>query len=210
MYFFRILDSLKEDFPAVLKTVGTARFHNLVTDYLIKHPSKYWSLRNVGKALPLFLKKHHLSKTWPFLNELAEFEWALLDIFDAVDAPVLTRERLSTFPATQWEVLLLRIVPAFQILNSTWPVDQIRHGKIKSVPTLHAQKSHLIVWRRDLRVYYRLADPLEAALLKKMRYGCRFAEICALAAGISDTDQALTGIYNLLELWLKEGLLMAL
>ncbi|MGH7820183.1 MAG: HvfC/BufC family peptide modification chaperone, partial [Candidatus Binatia bacterium] len=31
MYFYRILDVLKEDFPALLAVIGDTRFHNLVT-----------------------------------------------------------------------------------------------------------------------------------------------------------------------------------
>src|SRR5208283_5007423 len=38
MYFYRILDVLKEDFPATLAVVGPERFHNLVTGYLIEYP----------------------------------------------------------------------------------------------------------------------------------------------------------------------------
>lgn len=209
MYFFRILDSLKEDFPTVLRIVGAARFHNLVTDYLIKHPSKYWTLRNVGKDMSSFLKKHQLSITWPFLNELAQFEWTLLDVFDAADAPILTREKLSTIKAEQWESLTLQIVPAFRILKSAWQVDQLKENTRQRNTLPRDEKAHLIVWRNDLKVYFRLADSLEASLLEKMCYGVRFAEICAVAAATSGTEQALTTIHKLLERWLKEGLLIA-
>lgn len=209
MYFFRILDSLKEDFPTVLKTVGVDRFHNLVTDYLVKHPSKYWTLRNVGKALPTFLKRHHLLRTWPFLSELAQFEWTLLDVFDAANVVLLSREKLSNLKAAQWENLKLQVVPAFRILKSAWPVDQMRQTKRKKTFIQRTKKDHLIVWRWDLKVYYRLAHSLEARLLKKMCNGVLFSEICTLAAQTSGMDQAITSIHKLLEQWLKEGLLVA-
>jgi hypothetical protein len=67
----------------------------------------------------------------------------------------------------------------------------------------------LIVWRHNLKVYYRSVDPLEAALLKRMRNGAAFDEICAVAAETSDEQQALTTIHRLLERWLNEGLLAA-
>jgi hypothetical protein len=31
MYFYRLLDAIKEDFPASLKILGDSEFHNLVT-----------------------------------------------------------------------------------------------------------------------------------------------------------------------------------
>src|SRR5689334_16140542 len=56
MYFYRIRDALKEDFPAVLKILGEMGFHNLITEYLLKYPSTHYSLRYVGRHLPRFLK----------------------------------------------------------------------------------------------------------------------------------------------------------
>jgi hypothetical protein len=35
MYFYRLLDAIKEDFPATLKILGDFEFHNLITGYLI-------------------------------------------------------------------------------------------------------------------------------------------------------------------------------
>src|ERR1041385_2998778 len=49
MYFFRLLDALKEDFPAVLRVIGETPFHNLVTDYLLVHFPTHPSLRYAGK-----------------------------------------------------------------------------------------------------------------------------------------------------------------
>ena len=37
-YFYRLLEVLKEDFPATLAVAGADRFHNLVTGYLIDYP----------------------------------------------------------------------------------------------------------------------------------------------------------------------------
>ncbi|HWJ41415.1 MAG TPA: putative DNA-binding domain-containing protein, partial [Candidatus Limnocylindrales bacterium] len=38
MYFYRILDSLKEDFPATLAVLGHDNFHNLITGYILEYP----------------------------------------------------------------------------------------------------------------------------------------------------------------------------
>ena len=34
MYFYRILDALKEDFPVLLQSIGEDQFHNLITEGL--------------------------------------------------------------------------------------------------------------------------------------------------------------------------------
>ena len=35
MYFYRLLDALKEDYPRVQQALGEQRFHNRITDYLV-------------------------------------------------------------------------------------------------------------------------------------------------------------------------------
>ncbi len=61
MYFFRLLDCLAEDFPAIHAVVGHERFHALVRDYLTIHPSEHPSVRMLGRALGDLLETHPLS-----------------------------------------------------------------------------------------------------------------------------------------------------
>src|SRR5204862_3776547 len=60
MYFFRLLDCLKEDFPKLLEALGAGRFHHLLTDYLLAWPSAHPSRRCVGARLPGFPEQHAL------------------------------------------------------------------------------------------------------------------------------------------------------
>jgi hypothetical protein len=78
MYFHRLHDCLAEDFPVLLARLGGARFHNLVTDYLLAHPSTHFSLRELGRALAGFLDSHALEREFPALADLARLEWAPL------------------------------------------------------------------------------------------------------------------------------------
>src|SRR5262245_58775530 len=71
MYFYRLLDVLLGDYPKVLALVGQANFHNLVTDYVLAHPSENPSLRYVGERFPAFLKKSERAEPWPHLADLA-------------------------------------------------------------------------------------------------------------------------------------------
>ena len=61
MYFYRIRDSLKEDFVTLHAVIGEARFHNLITDYLLAYPPSHFSLRYAGQHVPAFLQTHALS-----------------------------------------------------------------------------------------------------------------------------------------------------
>jgi len=117
MYFFRLLDCLKEDYPRLLEALGPARFHNLVTDYLLVHPSSHPSLRYVGTHLADFLAGHALEREGPGLADLACLEWARADIFDAADARPLTRADIAALPQDEAGDVRLALVPACRLLR---------------------------------------------------------------------------------------------
>ncbi len=57
-YWFRVLGALAEDFPALRAVVGGARFEALSIAYLTEHPSRSFTLRNLGSKLPAWLADH--------------------------------------------------------------------------------------------------------------------------------------------------------
>lgn len=117
MYFYRLLDCLAEDFPKTLAAVGPAHFHNLVTDYLLRHPSRHPSLRYLGRSLPEFLATHPLLGSFPYLADLARLEWARADLFDAPDAATLSRDALTRLPQDRAGDARFALVPAFALLR---------------------------------------------------------------------------------------------
>jgi hypothetical protein len=117
MYFFRLLDCLREDFPRLANALGEDRFHNLATDYLMAHPSENPSLRYLGRRLPEFLAGHTLNRESPCLTGLARLEWTRADLFDAADARPLGRDDLGRLSQEQAGDLALRAVPAFRLLR---------------------------------------------------------------------------------------------
>lgn len=116
MYFYRLRDALAEDYPRVVGVIGGARFHNLITDYLLVHPSHTWSLRFVGEPLAGFIATHPLSSEFPFLADLARLEWARVEAFDDEDAAPIARERVAGLKQDQVASLRLALVPACRLL----------------------------------------------------------------------------------------------
>src|SRR5476651_1862675 len=56
-YWFRLLDSLYEDFPGLRSVIGETRFHKMSIAYLNKYPSTSFTLRDLGSRLEKFLAK---------------------------------------------------------------------------------------------------------------------------------------------------------
>ena len=71
MYFYRLLDALKEDFPATLAVLGDDNFHNLVTGYLLEYPPTEPSIYYCGQHLADYLRDHPMREGAPFIADLA-------------------------------------------------------------------------------------------------------------------------------------------
>jgi hypothetical protein len=209
MYFFRLLDSLKEDYPAVYALLGGDEFHNLVTDYLLTHPSQHPSLRYAGQHLPQFLCGHPLAQARPFLSDMASLEWAIVEAFDAEDADILEASVLAGVSPGAWPNLRLLLTPSLRLLSFEWDVMATWRGvRENQASTPPAQRpAHVRVWRQDLRVLHREIAVDELAALHAALGGEAFATICETIAVHSGNDAAAARAAQLLGQWLSEGLL---
>src|SRR3984957_18795497 len=89
MYFYRIRDALKEDFPATLAVLGDDNFHNLVTGYLLEYPPTQPSISECGRHLANYLQRHPMRERAPFIADLAQLERASAEVFQGPDAAAL-------------------------------------------------------------------------------------------------------------------------
>jgi hypothetical protein len=209
MYFFRIRDVLRDYFPKLAALLGDAAFHNLAVDYLIAHPSRHPSLRHVGDALPAFLRGHALASGRPWLPELAALEHARLDVFDRADVPVQTREALAALAPAAFADLPLALIPAHQVVPVQHAVDRIWRAVESPQPPPAAPGGTLLVWRRDVTVYHRMVDPLEAEALAAAREGTTFGALCAELGRDGDPAEAAQRAAALLGRWVADELLAA-
>ncbi|MEY4484036.1 MAG: hypothetical protein RL693_1488, partial [Verrucomicrobiota bacterium] len=90
-YWFRVLDVLYDDYPALRGLLGQEKFNILSRAYLAAHPSESWTLRNLGGRLISFLEENPLltkPKTAKAI-EVARVEWAQTLAFDEARLPCI-------------------------------------------------------------------------------------------------------------------------
>ena len=56
-YWFRLIDCLYEDYPGLQAVLGRKRFNKLINAYLVQHPSRSFTLRNLGRRLGEFIEE---------------------------------------------------------------------------------------------------------------------------------------------------------
>ncbi len=211
-YFYRILERLTEDFPALARTLGEAWFNDLVTAYLMACPPRHPSLRFAGDRLANFLaddpRADPFRPRFAWAADLARLEWAILDAFDAADAATSDRQSLARIPPHAWGDLVFRFQPGLQLLALNWPVRAVRstvdEGQAPDLDSLARQSIRVVVWRADDRVFHREIDSDEASLLEPARAGETFGRQCARLADRVGDDRAPALAVEMIARWLAD------
>jgi len=202
-YYLRLRDVLREDFPRVAALLGPERFEDAARGYLEVFPSKQPSVRHLGRALAEFLRRREdIPKC---LADLAQLEWARVEVFDAPDAESATIGDFVSVPPDAWPALRFSTIPALQTLRAQYPVHQLWSG-YESLDVAAANTS-IRVWRaNDCRVFHAPMDERESVALRKMISGEPFAAICETFADLPAAEAAEEAT-ALLARWIEDGII---
>ena len=219
MYFFRLLDAVGEDFPKTRAAIGGARFHNLITDYVLRCPSRDPSLRHFGARLPGFVASHPIASEFPFLHALARLEWARVEVFDAPDAEPLTREGLARLAADRAGEATFTLVPASAVIEvdhavaGVWrDLDRLAPGAppddpVRLAADVPARPTRIRVWRAAGLISHASLGEEEARCIDLLAQGEPLARICRQVAAGRSLAKATARVGALLQGWLDDGLL---
>jgi hypothetical protein len=104
MYWFRTLDSLYEDLPGVRAVLGERKFMRLMEAYLVKMPSRSFTLRDLPSRLEKFIRSN-AKLTAPhtvLAADMAAFEWAQIECYDGAARAPMTPADLADMPPSRW------------------------------------------------------------------------------------------------------------
>jgi len=199
-YWFRVLSALGEDFPAVRAIVGPTRFEAISVAYLSAHPSRSFTLRNLGSHLPDWLAAHpqQAGRRHRLAVDVARIEWAFVEAFDSAEREPLTIGQIAVLDGES----RLALQPHLQLLALSFPVDSLvldLHKQQKrqateagiereeepqnpaELPRLRPRATWLAAHRVDFSVYYRRLEREEFQMLAAIRKGLVLAR--AIEAG---------------------------
>jgi hypothetical protein len=145
-YYTRLQEALAHDFPVVLAVAGDVAFGRLATEYLRDYPSTHPSLRWLGQYLPGWFRRRGEK---PALTDLAALEWAVLQAFDAPDAPVISARDFDAITPDHWPELRLTLHPSLTLLTVHTNVRQIWSAvrRALAVPAAQTTSEQLVIWR---------------------------------------------------------------
>ncbi|SEM47875.1 hypothetical protein SAMN05428989_3957 [Pseudoxanthomonas sp. GM95] len=209
-YRLRLIEVLADDFPVLAQRLGAERFHALAGDYLEDHPSTQPSVRHLGHAFADWLSQQHGSEVEVW--ELARFEWAQGEVFDAADAQAIALAEVAALPVEAWPTLQLSFQPALRALHlhTAVPALVMAHAADAPLPDrLAPDPAHWLLWRQDFDVHWRRLPEDEAHALQHMRDGGHFEALCAQLEAAHGPDAPLRAV-GLFKRWIHDGLVTAL
>jgi Putative DNA-binding domain len=199
-YWWRLTASLHEDFRGLRAVIGEEPFEKLIVAYLETHPSRSWTMRNLGSQMPEFVANRPdlIGEPFDLAKDIAVMEWARVVAFDDPVWPVLDASELATRAADHQPIYLQ---PYIQLLTVQHPVDKLmlrlkKRDQQTASNTAAARQQHrfrpltaqplvkplhLAVHRCNFVLYYKRLTPESMKLLRALQAGQGIEQACATA-----------------------------
>jgi len=212
-YRLRLAEFISNDYPVLRNVLGDEGFDALAQAYIEVTPSTYRNARWYARGLPDFMQTY---EPWQgtSIADLASFERALADAFDAADADTIDVAALAGVAAEDQPRLGFAFQPGLTLLSLAQGIVAAHEAVLEgteALPPSGSDKERVLVWRHpSLQSFYRVLDEDEALALDSASAGATFAEICGLLSLRMEADAAVNQAAVFLVRWFADGLITGL
>ena len=220
-YWFRVIDSMYEDFAGLCAVLRQRPFDKLVRAYVSECPSQTFTLRNLGSQLEDWLRRNpsYAGRKLAMALDMVRLEWAHIEAYDGESWQTLGPEDLIELGPD----LRIALQPYIRLLALQYPVDDLRiginavsedhdtasnavlkskeRGVVRQFTRLKPERIFLAVHRLDFSVYYRRLSVEEFRLLQALREGLSIG--AAVEASLEDSHLPLDELRGKLETWFR-------
>lgn len=212
-YRARLAEALETNYPALAKLMGEQNFATLAQEYVAAHDSHSFSLRQYGHELAQWLAASEQYRSMPLLVELARWEWAMAEAFDAADAePIGTRALACKLPG-EWASMRMTFHPSVRILMLHWNAPQMWKAMldegVRPRAAVSREPTPWLLWRRDFKELFRRLSRMEAQALEIVWEGGSFGDVCAAVCDHVPEEYAPAKAAAFLRGWIDSGLITA-
>lgn len=198
-YFERLLECLREEFAATHQALGDELFHAVAFGYLQQHPSRSYTLHELGGRFAEYLSETRLHArgapegspgNWAdFVIELASFERTQREVYDGPGIegrPSTLLAELSAIPMERWGALRLVAAPCLRVCRYRHAVDNywLAVCEGRPVPPMEPVERRLAIHRRGFSLERHELTAAQLVLLDQLVDGASLA-----AAIVATADQ---------------------
>ncbi len=209
-YPARILEALREAYPAIANICGEGSFANLVRRYLRACDVSASSLNDIGRQLPAHCTRDPLAANLPFLADLARLEWAVLCAFHSRQRDPIDAASFSTWDMSDWERAIFSFQPSLAIVHSAWPIRDLWQSR--QIPRteididLTDRPQSVLVRRSGYEVDCDLLPDAHAIVLESLLGGSTLATAMASLAECAGSEEDPARMFAT---WLAAGAITA-
>ena len=196
-YYSRLLECLREEFPALVYLLDTELFDEFAIGYLQQYPSRSYTLHHLGTAFPQYLAESCPDDEDPrwvaLMVDLATLERVYGDVFDGPGnerLEMLSAERLAAIPPEAWATARLIPAPDVRLLELRSAVHEFaRSVRRKEEPELpDPEETLLVVHRRDYVVRRHQLTRAQYVLLGAILAGETVGDAIGRAAEVAEPE----------------------
>ncbi|MGH7201542.1 MAG: HvfC/BufC family peptide modification chaperone [Planctomycetaceae bacterium] len=201
-YHARLLECLREEFPAMVHALGEETFNGFAFGYLQSYPPTSYTLGRLSIHFPKFLEETRPqygdagsdAADWPeFLIDLARLERTYADVFDGPGVEgqtLLETDALLAIPQDEWPRVRLVPVECLRLLELRFAVHEyataVRKGDEPEPPG--PRPTWLVVTRRDYVVRREPVSRGQFELLRALAGGETLGDAILRAVEAADAD----------------------
>jgi hypothetical protein len=172
--FISLTGALKSNFPVTMRMVDERFFAYAANAFIADHPPREPRLAAYGAKFPRFLARFPASRGYPFVAEMASFEWAIVKAMTAPEhdpAPVALLQRLSSIEGSPRLVLQ----PNLFFAASHWPVLEVwtahRSERFEAIPSFEKRSTRVAVYRSAGRIRFLELAPARFVFWRELAKG---------------------------------------
>jgi hypothetical protein len=186
LLYGKFYESLSACFPVIHSLLSKEGWRALLLDFIAEHRCHSPYYRQIPDEFVQYLQEERNNPhDWPFLAELAHFEWVELQLSIAESEPVAVTSLSDEQLLTGRPVL----APVMQLLQYRWPVKDINPAFLPEEPSAIA--NHILGFRdADDQVQFIALNPISAGLVTLLGNGLSGQQaLDALGAGFDDATK---------------------
>ncbi|MDC0534869.1 putative DNA-binding domain-containing protein [Francisellaceae bacterium] len=163
LVYHNIESTARKTFPVITNILSKAEWHDLVKTFIETQELKSPYFHDISKSFVDYLSDIEPQKlTYPFLAELAHYEWIELDV------ELDQSETLKNDTQHSLDDAIINVSPTTRILTYDFPVHKISKENI--IIEKPEQPTFLVVYRTlDFEVKFLEINMLSACLLEQMQ-----------------------------------------
>ncbi len=200
-YRYRLFDIIYEDYPALIKAIGTDESSAIIDKYIEDTPSQHFNVARYIDAFPEYVR----GCSSPFAYELCVFETAISRLFDGEETLVLGQGDLAGIDEDSFMNMHLHPRKALKLFAFSYPVNAYyeQHlGGAEEIVEPKKSPSYVTVYRHNDEMWRLDLEEGEYMVLSSLFAGLSVGEALS-AAG----DEIVNNIGNWFSRWISNGLL---